>query len=137
MSLISLDAVRQALFAQVKATLATYDSTLLVEYENLEIKDKNDTKAYVYCALHFSTGQQASMESNPRTRYHGELQLLVMIKAGTGTKVALDIADALTKGLKYKNLGGTQIQAPRLMGGKKQGDWYGMPVMFTFYTDID
>lgn len=133
---MSYDSIRSGLFQKVSDILTAYDSTLLVEFDNMVEKDMNKPATFVHCRLKFYESDQIGMNTSaPGIRHWGELQIFAVCKTGSGTKKILEIAQALTDGLKFQLVSGAQLQAPRLGGAADLKDWYSLPISTTFYTD--
>lgn len=134
---MSFDAARVSVNTKVLAVLTAFDSTIVSQFENQEQIDMNLSQFAVEVRLTYKNSEQVSLGSNPRTRYHGELQLYIKCKKGQGTKRTFEIAEALARGLEYQKLGAVQLNAPRLLDTRPVGDIFVLPLMTTFYTDAN
>lgn len=134
---MSFDSVRSALATKVNNLLTAFDPTIRSQFENQESVDMNVTTPWVEIEIHLIEAKQSSLETTPRTRYEGELQTRIYIKAGSGTKRAFEISEALARGLEYGRFGTANMRAPRPLPGRAVGDWYCIPLMTSFYTDTN
>lgn len=132
---MSFDAARVSVMTKVLAVMTAFDSSVVMQFENHDTVDMNVSQIAVEVRMPFKSSEQVSLETNPRTRYFGELQMYIKCKRGLGTKRVAEIAQALTDGIQYQKLGKVQLNAPRLLEGRPQGDWYILPLMTSFYTD--
>lgn len=133
---MSFDTARVSVMTKVLAVLTTFDATIVSQFENQESIDMNVSQFAVEVRMPYKGSEQVSLGTNPRTRYHGELQLYIKCKRGLGTKRSGEIAEAMARGIEYQKLGAVQLHAPRLLEGRPAGDWYILPLMTSFYTDV-
>lgn len=133
---MSFNSIREDLATRVNTVMTLFDPTIRTQFENQEAVDMNVATPWVEVETHFIGAKQSSLETTPRTRYEGELQTRVYVKAGAGTKRAFEITEALARGLEYKRIGVTNMRAPRLLPGRNVGDWYCIPLMTSFLSDL-
>lgn len=133
----NLNGIREALFGLVKTTAAGLTPVPVLVFQNLHLVDENDQQSpFIYVSLKFTEGQQVSMESAPRTRYWGELLLFGHCREGEGTKTISTMLDGMAAGLKYQQVSGVSLMAPRPMTGGVANGWYSQALALTFYGDV-
>ena len=133
---MSFDAARQALFTLVQSVWTTAGAPVPLEYQNLEMIDMNSrADPFLACEIVFREALQVSLESSPRTRYFGELNLYVHVKDGQGTKAAMGYCGTFASGLKYQRVSGVQLQAPRLKPTLKLTGWTVWVLSVSFQYD--
>lgn len=133
---MSFEGHRSALFTYVQAQWAAAGISAPIEFENIDVIDHAQRKdEFVTIELRYRDGHQATLEGpSPQTRFDGEVCFHIHIPEGRGTKTRTTLADAIAGFMKYKQLSGLQIQAPRLLPKVPYKGFEITPLHFSFYV---
>jgi hypothetical protein len=121
-----------AVVNQIVADFTTYP--LAVETPNRTLIDlSKQTDPFLQVVIAAMGGDQAEIGPDPLVRVDGQLVLTAVVKSGAGVADAEDLRDFVLPYFSTQNLGGVQLQAAQMVGGRAHlGLWY-EPAIIPFY----
>lgn len=127
--------VRDALVTAISTFMAASYSSTPVFYDNAVVPDFDTVVApLLKVSVEFQDAHQGSIEATPMTRIMGTLSLSILDREGKGTKVSLQLGDALGAALAYKNLSGVQTSTMRPGHSEGHDGWHLQEFLIDFWT---
>lgn len=128
-------AIREALISAVNADFAAAYPTIPIVYDNAPFDRNNPPATWVEYEVRFEDGAQVGLAQAPLTRLHGFVYVTVWAKEGAGSKQSLALLDWFSSQLKYKSVGGVNLQAPSPGGDGSPKGWYTCMLKFYWHSD--
>lgn len=133
---MKLEAARAAAYTALNTVAATINPVPPIDWDNRILVD-HSTQTAPYLAVDFlvATGIQKSLGQTKVVRYIGRLVILICVKEGTGTAVALSMADTLAAGLQMTSFSGLMTEAAMPDRSFTEDGWYYQPLQVPFWFD--
>ena len=126
---------RDAIVSYIKAQLDVDFPSLAVAWPNLAFDWNNPPPEFIAVEINLYSGSQVNVESSPRSRIRGVLEITHYVREGLGTRQAAAFLDWAALALAYRKLGPANLQAPTPDGPDPVRGYSTTTIGFPFYTD--
>ena len=133
------EAGRVALATKIKQLADAWTAyTLVVEYDNRTVDPAAQVNPYLCVSLDFKDGYQADLSARPFHRALGVISLEVVVKAGSGRKLADELLEYFVDALQMKDTMPplrTRAAVPLTMLKDKEKNLARFPTAIPFWMD--
>lgn len=134
---MSREAIRYAITAKVMNLVnSSPNPNLVVEFDNEALVDTKTQQTPFMCVrIKLFDAEQVDLATNPRHRFHGQIELAVAIPKASGSRAALELLDYYYPKLHKTRFSGVRTYMATTAPDKEHLEWMYYCMAIPFWYD--